>query len=417
MAQEGTGNKELRDTLRSMYEESRTGVLEITGDEGTVKVHLKEGKIVHALPPPGSDWLLGHVLIESGSIPERKLYRILRKHRRTGRPLENLLIEQGTLTRDVLSKLLDLQLRETILPLFQQIDLHCDFRDEPPQVNDFIRAVPIPFLLKEVDRRAKEWPGLRRLGIHRDQVYDKTEESLGRFLAPGGEEDAGGVGGHLGAAERVVYYYVNGRKTVGQVAFASFLGEFETIRAVHLLKRRQFVVLKERKGAGEQHEDPTILPKLVGLAYYLMLAALVASLVILRPAALELVEGLVSGDIAARSTPVVQAQDARVRAAVEIYFAQHGAYPETLIHLAEAGLLTDAESTRASRHIDYHPMDEGYRFERLDAPSAAAPEPNTDEPKTEPATETEPATGPETEPTPEPDTKAATETAAPPASE
>jgi hypothetical protein len=327
---------DLREVARVMYEQSRTGVLEVTGADGPVEIHLKEGKVVHAVPPPGSDWLLGHVLVESGTVPEKKLFRLLRRQRKTGRPLESLLIEQELVTRDILGKYLDLQIRETVLPLFLREDVTTDFRDEPPVVNDLVRPVPIPFLLKEVEKRAKEWPILRRLGLTLDEVYDKTGESIGRFLV----DDAPDVpGGQLGASERLAYYYVNGHKTVRQVAFASCLGEFEALRALALLKRRGFVNLREKKGRGEEAEVPTIWPRLVTVAFSLVLAALVAGLVLVQPAQLRQLFGALTGSADLRSGAVLRAQEAELRTAIDLHFALLGRYPQALPELAAAGVL------------------------------------------------------------------------------
>lgn len=359
---EAMASRGLRDAARVMYEETRTGILEVQSPQGTVLIHVKEGKVVHAVPPPGSDWLLGHVLVESGSVPEKKLYRILGKQRKTGRPLENLLIEGGTLTQDVLSKFLDLQLRETILPLFLQTDVRCEFRDEPPHVSDFVRPVPIPFLLKEADRRAKEWPILLRLGIARDAVFDKTDESISQFLGStegGGEEAAAPGVGQMGAGERLVYYYVNGKKTVQQVSYASCLGEFETVRAIALLKRRGFIFLTERKGAGEEHEDPTILPKLVGFTFYLVLGVLVAVLVLVQPKQLVDLAGVVTGQQDMRSALVLGASEARLRAGVEMFYAEHGRYPHALGELAPE-FLPEGEVAYQSGHLEYKPLSEGF---------------------------------------------------------
>ena len=340
-----------------MYEQSRTGVLAVVGADGPVEIHLKEGKVVGAVPPPGSDWLLGHVLVESGTVPEKKLYRLLRKHRKTGRPLEILLIEQGTLTRDVLGKYLDLQLRETLLPLFLQEEVPWDFRDEPPHVNDFIRPQPIPFLLKEAERRAKEWPVLRRLGLTLDQVYDKTDESIERFLL---DESPDTPGGQLGAGERLAYYYVNGRKTVQQVSFASCLGEFETLRAIALLRRRGFVLLKERRGKGEEAEDPTILPRLVAVAFYLVLGALVAGLVLVQPTQMRDLFGTITGQTDVRSSAVTEAQEARIRGAIDLFFAWNGRYPASLSELATREILPASELARTIGRYRYEIIRGGY---------------------------------------------------------
>ena len=356
---------DLRRTVKTMYDESRTGVLEVTGDEGTVQIHVKDGKVVHAVPPPGSDWLLGHVLVESGTVPEKKLYRLRRKHRKTGRSLEVLLIEQGSLTHDVLSKYLDLQLRETIVPLFLQDEVHAEFRDEPPLVNDFVRPVPIPFLLKEAEKRKKEWPVLQRLGIRQVAVFDKTDESIAQFLGGGeGRLESATAEGQLGASERLVYYYVNGRKTVQQVAFASCLGDFETIRALNQLKRRGFIYLVEREGKGEQHEDPTMLPKLIAMTFYLFLSVLVAGIVLLEPPLVRQLLTTVSGQEDVRSAYIRDAYSARIRKAVDLHFTRYGEYPTVLFELGAREILPGDELAYNIEGLVYEPHEEGYTLRK-----------------------------------------------------
>lgn len=396
----------LRDTLHLLYEESRTGTLEVTGDEGKVAIHLREGKVIHAEAAQGSEWRLGRLLTESGTISSRKLYRMLARHRKTGRPIENLLIEHGLLTPDVLARFLDLELRETLLPLFLQQHVHCEFRDEPPEVGEFVRPMPIPFLLKEAEKRAEQWPVLRRLGISREAVYDKTDDSIGHFLVRGtaaemAADDEDVTTAPLGASERLVYYYVNGEKTVSQVAYASCLGEFETIRALALLRRRGYIYLKERQGQGESVAARNILPRVVWLVFYGLLATLLTFMIIWRPSELDELAAIITGQPVVTTPIEERAVVDRLHQAVRLHFALTGGYPPDLKRMSGDGTLEPDELGPWLERLEYMPRDEGY-----DLAMSGVPLPTAfvaDEPTpTPPATEADPAPEPKPEETARP---------------
>ncbi len=350
--------RSLRAVLQAVYGSGLSGVVEAHGPRGIVQIHAKEGRVTRVVPPPGSEWLLGHALVEGGELRERSLYRLRRKALRKKRRIEDLLVDRGLVSADVLARYLELQLRESILPLFLEHEVLAEFRGEPPAEEPHLRPVSIPYLLKEGERRAAEWAGLAAEAPPLSAVFEKTEASLAEFLRPA--EGEGGEG--CGATERLVYYYLNGRKTLQQVAFASGLGDFETLRALHLLRRRGFVRLLDRAGIGEQPDDPGLLPGLVRFSFYLVLLGALAGLFFFRPLVLDEFVTRLESPWTVLDETVAQARLTRVAAAVELFYAEQGRYPERLGELNAAGLLLPDEVARCGVRFDYTPRKDGYEL-------------------------------------------------------
>ena len=268
----------------------------------------------------------------------------------------------------MLARYLELQVRESVLPLFQQGDVPGEFRGEPPDEEPYLRPLSIPYLLKEGDRRAREWPSLAIDAPPMTAVFEKTAESLQEFLRP--DEIRGADS--CGAPERLVYYYINGRKTLQQVSFASGLGDFETLRALHVLRRRGFVRLVERVGVGEHNEDTTVLSALVNFSFYLVLLGVGAGLFFFRPHLLEDAVAKLEAPWAVVSDDIIEAREARMRGAIEIFYAERGRYPLNLAELTTVELLHPDEPARRGLQFEYAPTRDGYELHPAGLPEADA---------------------------------------------
>jgi hypothetical protein len=229
------------------------------------------------------------------------------------------------------------------------------FRDEPPEPLEEITPIPIPYVLKDAGRRIREWPLLEKRVPSQDAVYAKAPGTIGEILGTQGggvrevdpntrvDEEAA-LEGEIGGNERIVYYYVNGRKTVGQIAMASSLGAFETTKALYRLAGQGYVRLLAEEGEGERKREATIFPLLFQIAFYMFLGAVVALLVFWRIGGLAGAAGGLGPMTAVELQPVLLApQQERVRLALEVYHAETGVFPEQLRALVDEGLLEDRD--------------------------------------------------------------------------
>lgn len=339
--------------VQLMYEQERTGILDVAGADGEWHIHLRDGQIVNVVPVEGRRWLLGDVLVSTEAITEDQLMKALKRHKRTGERIGKILIELELISADVLKKYLDLQMRETLFPLFQMLGITAKFRKEPPDPLEEASPVPIPWVLKEAQRRVREWPLLEKRVPSLSAVYAKEPGTIREILGTQGsgvrEVDPdlpldvqalqeAALEGEIGGNERIVYYYVNGRKTVAQLALASGLGQFETTKALYRLAGRGYVRMLHEQGEGERRSDKTIFPLLFQIAFTVFLGAVVALLGFWRVGGLD---GVGLGRVTDQELAQVlsASHQERVRRALDAFHAQTGVYPEALEELVGARYL------------------------------------------------------------------------------
>lgn len=337
--------------VQLMYEQERSGILDVSGADGEWQIHLRDGQIVNVVPVEGRRWLLGDVLIASDAITEGQLLKALKRHKRSGERLGSVLVDSNLVSRDVLKKYLDLQMRETLFPLFQMLGTTVRFRKEDPEPLLDATAIPIPFVLKEAARRIREWPLLEKRVPSSDALYAKEPGTIREILGSQGggvravdpdepvDEEAA-LEGEIGGNERIVYYYVNGEKTVAQLAMASGLGEFETTKALYRLVGREYVRLLAEEGQGEKKKERTVFPILFRIVFYVFLVALVGLLAVWRVGGLGAeANGLLGVADAHVIRALQEPQRERLRMALDVHYAETGAFPGELSQLVDDGLL------------------------------------------------------------------------------
>ena len=107
--------------IKHLYEKSKTGILQVIGADGEVRIHLDEGKVVNVENTEGDTWKLGDFLVESGTVESNDLVREGRRAAKMGVTVEAALVQRGVLTKDILKRFVELHVRETIFPLFHRI--------------------------------------------------------------------------------------------------------------------------------------------------------------------------------------------------------------------------------------------------------------------------------------------------------
>lgn len=332
--------------LRLMYDKERTGVLEVRAPEGEWEIHLRKGYVVNVVAREGDQWILGDVLVASGAVTDPQMLKANRRSDRTGEAVERVLVDLGVVTLDVLRKYMELQVRETVLPLFRRVGITCRFREEAPDAPETVSPVPISFLLKEAERRLKEWPDIERAVPSDLAVYGKVDgtvaEVFGGAVAGAGDDDA--IPADIGPNERIVYFYANGKKTVQQLAMATALGDHDTRKALARLADEGLVELLASRGEGERGDDQTVFPLLFRMLFYVVLAVALASLVLWRVnRAMDPALASVQGD---ESAALRAHEIERLHAAAELHEIERGSFPPSLDDLIAARLLDERDIRR-----------------------------------------------------------------------
>lgn len=344
------------EVLRLMYDKERTGILDVSGLSGQWEIHLRAGQVVNLVVREGQNWNLGNLLIEGGALTDPEMLKANKRAKKNNESLETAILSLNLVTKDVLRRYVVLDTKETLFPLFEQVGITCRFRDQPPILNDLLDAIPVSFLLKEASRRIKLGPKIGKVVKDAEAVYAKKPEFLRLMLGgtgsmlrtvEGNEDDPSdaltpsSVDTEITANERIVFYYLNGKKTITQVARTSGLGLFETKKALCRLISRRAVDLVQEQGTGESVPDKTIFPILFRLSMYVVIVGIISLTWWFRGGEITQSRGLLSTLSGPMAAAFVAPQLQRIRSGLDVFFLENGNYPAQLRELVEKNILFD----------------------------------------------------------------------------
>jgi hypothetical protein len=280
--------------LKKMHMESRTGQLQVESPDGRVLLNLRDGKIVNVDTAAGEEWAIGEYLVGTSSISERKMMKCVRIAEGTEKSPEKIAVERRYISQDVAFRFVELQAKETILPLFTKVGIMVRFLNEAPKVNTLLPPISVPFLIKEGSKRAAEWPALIKRIPTFDMVYEKDPSFLntlrkadGDSLDPFKVADGGRV---MGANERIVYFFVDGKRSIRNLTRVAGLDLYSTCRALYNLESK-FMVKATGESSMGTSSGGTIFPLMIRFATFLGLAAAIAALGFYLPGPLQLIAG------------------------------------------------------------------------------------------------------------------------------
>ncbi len=334
----------LKRVLAAMLDNQRTGVLEVTSGSVVTRIHLRKGGVVLVeLKQDERQYLVADYLVESGRVSMNDVANARAKSALLQVPLDEYLVSKNLCSEDLAKRYADLHLTDLLFPLFSRDALEIEFKEERPQISDFVTQLPISYVLKEAERRGGEWPELRRRVGSQRAVYTKESSVLAELLGyvdpnPEDEEPLP----ELSGSARVVFFHINGKKTVEQIARATGLGMHETYRGIRELLDGFLLEIVTHEGPGERPPKRSALTRLVTWvtsALILVLIGFGGQWLAANPEVLALDRTAGSASILSQ---VQAAHLAQVRVALEIYHVQKQEYPETLADLVNARLLAGA---------------------------------------------------------------------------
>ena len=328
--------------LKLLYQNRKSGVLKVQSAEGELLIHFREGKIVNVDMPKGQEWIIGQYLTEGEVLTEKKLLKAMRIADQKRVPPEEVIVNRKYMSPDVLRRYMDLYSREVILPLFGKVGLVCSFVSDEPVENRWLPPVSVPFLLKEGEKRAREWPLLSKRVPSPNVVYAKDKSFISQVVKDGDSEGnplfSDKMDPELGANERIVYYFVNGKKPVKKLSRASGLDLFSTYKALYNLENK-FMVKVVSAQAHETENKSAFVPIVIKGLFYLIILGALAGLGLNRPGPLKLATGERDVDIELLVEAEERLHRRSTNAAVETAFLESLGCPESLQALAQSGLV------------------------------------------------------------------------------
>lgn len=342
MAEAENDSRTLGGVLKLLYQQARTGVLRVKSSDSEVWLYCREGRVVNVEMPAGDRFILGEYLTESGEVSPARMVKVLRLAKRKQTTPEAILVERRMISEDVLKRHVALVAREMLLPLLTRVGLVVTFVPGKVVVNPWLPALTVPYLLKEGQRRARECPILLKRIPTSAAVYVKDPSFLNHLFQEG--EQAGNPlfadkeDPDLGPNERIVYYHVDGRRTIAQVSRIAGLDLFSATRAMYNLERKYMVRLVTMEGVERPARRP-VLPLVMRLVWTIVLAGVVAWVGLARPGPLK----LLTGERVVKTAELERAaQSARLEhlvRAVGILYLVEEQCPTSLAPAAKRGLI------------------------------------------------------------------------------
>lgn len=220
------GTMALADILQWVAQGKKTGTLHVTRGAVEKQVTFANGSI-HSSWSNDPRESLGQCLVRERLVSEEQLFRTLLKQETGGRPLGELLVENGTLRDKDLIRILVLKAEETIYDLFHWSEGHFEFKD-----GEIRRDVPFPVelnvtsVIMEGIRRIDEWVRMR-------EVIPSTESTLRPLGQPADPVD------------HEVLLLCSEGKTVTEIAFAVRRTVFDATVMLYEMHRRGLIEVEQ----------------------------------------------------------------------------------------------------------------------------------------------------------------------------
>ncbi len=358
----GPPSSDLRGMLTHLNSDERSGIVETRSPSGEItRIPLRRGAVVAVEQTTNADsWLLAEYMLRTKSVSTRSLLKARKRAEKTDQTLEEVLVERKVIGVDLLKRFMDLETEETLMPLFREEDLTVQFMEERPAPALYNSPLPVSYVLKEAERQSKRWSKLRQKVGRPDAIYrlDGPFSTSAMGFEPSEDEEELEV--ELSGDARLVYFFINGKRTTEQIARCCALSLFQTMNAMKELLDAYLVALVTTHGPGEQiREHSVFFPRLVWLMTGL---ALIASVLLLGDG----VRSLSTQEAAIVIPPELEtaARKSRFRDAQEsirLFELSHGRFPMRLEELADQGFQL-APSLLGETSMRYLADERGFRL-------------------------------------------------------
>ncbi len=186
---------------------------------------------------------LGEILLRTGKITRDQLDDLLARQRKTGKPLGEIVAENGILAQSVIEGALREQVAEEIYDLFTWLDATFEFAtlggSEPPPDQGLLATVvldqTVMSIMLEAARRVDELTRIQAV-IPDVRLVAERLELPASLDDPGLDRDA----------TEEILPLVDGEKTVGEIIDESLYPKFTVLRTLYGLAQRGVVKIRAR---------------------------------------------------------------------------------------------------------------------------------------------------------------------------
>ncbi len=223
--------------IATIYQRNASGTLNVADDSGIfMSMFVKDGRILNVAHPDLSSDAIARLLLDIGLVTQRRMDRAMRQSRAAETTLDSFLASSRIVSPVTIHHLVDARCAELLLAVMGTDGVKVSFSRARP---DGIRKncqIPLPWLLKEFRRRESERASILsaipdqsasfvRTAVLESEPVDELWEDL-----------------EMTAAEKQVYFFVDGVRTLDQLSLATGQSRFAVMRAVAGLIRSGDVV-------------------------------------------------------------------------------------------------------------------------------------------------------------------------------
>jgi hypothetical protein len=365
------------DIFQLIAQQQKNGVLVVSNANTVVRVFFSRGSLVRAeLSEKDKERdILGQMLVRGEVCKEEELAFAVDIRQKTLKRLEDILMEEGIVSKENLREFIKLRNMETISRLFAWKDGLYEFEQTDVTFDPSLEtAVGAEAILMEAFRIVDEWPSVRQVITS----YNMTFNVMGtgdQFEAMAREKE-------FGASERRVFRLLleDPARDVQKVIDLARLGEFESCKALYNLAQAGLldpIQPKRQKKLGDMSggslaQEKHFKPVRAILVALLAVTFVVSTLLFARIAygtAVDFLRGRSEDSIKrwALGEALSTAQKKKIARVLDAWKLTRGSYPASLETLADEGLL----SKRDIRYpwelpYSYRPTGTGYLL--LDPP-------------------------------------------------
>jgi len=242
---------ELSTLLQSIYLDKKTGVLYLTKNKEEAALGFENGFVVASyIIRKGEFESLPTYLVLSGKVSENVMKKMTDESKKSSIPVEELLVEEGILTRRELEEIIVFKIQEVMDEILTWREGWFNFVPED-RIYKFSKVkakVDPQYLLMEGVRRQGEWPKMKSK-ISSDEVipYQKEVPEIDVELSP---------------REIRVLELVNGKRKVKEIAKLSGIGRFKTYEALYHLIETGWIEIKEEEKIEIKKKEEVVFPSL-----------------------------------------------------------------------------------------------------------------------------------------------------------
>lgn len=342
MALQGTlKDFSITEIIQLIGQQLKTGILRVRKGKDLAEIHFVDGMIVHVYSNyRGKKDLIGEILVKAQLITEEQLERVLRIQKETLKYLGEILVELQLLTKDHILQVISTQIYETIYELFWWEDGTFNF---DLKLVESYKKIPFALsaeqVLLSILRMVDEWSEIEKKVYSPNLVFCKVpqEKSLDPISSPSYLKEK------LTSEQELVYNLVDEQRTVQEIIDRSLLGRFNASDILADLLEIGLIEVARL-------EAPSFFKKVSAFRFkevltYVYCGAslllIILLLAYLKPAVLRhLTDSKIErADVEIPMNLTHQAQLSRIKNALEIYYMEHGKYPDRIEELVFTRLL------------------------------------------------------------------------------